>query len=207
MLTMAPPLFSAMTRAAYWLHRKVPVRFIAMARFQRSKGVSRKGDWVPIPAQFTSTSILPAPDSISEMKRFTASGSATDGFVIWADNGSEGDHSGLLRVCAAAVVWGYNNAVYEGGAPTLELQGEENSSEQHVVRLAYDQGEDRFWVWRDGELIGDYLEPVNAQPQDFAFFGSYSSSVTATAEVDELAFDSTGAYAPGPPRATIIAVR
>ena len=125
-----------------------------------------------------------------------ASGQSTDGFVIWADNGTTIDASGLLRIRTAAVVWGYNNPVYDGGT-TIQLLSEDNSSNMHIVRIAYDHTEGRFWIWRNGVLIGDYLEPVVAQANDFCFFGSYSTSITSTAIVDYLAYDTTGAYAPG----------
>ena len=126
-----------------------------------------------------------------------AAGQATDGFVMWADNGSTIDGSGLLRVRTDAVVWGYNNPVYENGAKTLQLHSEDNASEMQIFRVAYDHLEERFWIWRNGVLIGDFLEPVLAQANDFCFFGSYSTSITADAVVDYLAYDTTGAYAPG----------
>ena len=126
-----------------------------------------------------------------------ASGQATDGFVMWADNGSAIDGGGLLRIRTDAVVWGYNNPVYDEDAKTLQIFSGDNASEMVVLRLAYDHQEERFWVWRNGVLIADYLEPVAAQANDFCFFGSYSTSVTATAIVDYLAYDSSGAYSPG----------
>ncbi len=126
----------------------------------------------------------------------TSSGSATDGFVVWADNGQTGDQSGLLRVRTNSVVWGFNNAAYEDGATTVEILTADNRGELHVVRLGYDSQEQRYWIWRDDTLIGDYLLPVNAVAANWLLFGSHTGSVTAEAEIDYLAFDTTGIYAP-----------
>ena len=63
------------------------------------------------------------------------------------------------------------------------LGSNDNTDDFHIFRLAQVPGASSYCVWRDGELIGEYLDP-GYSVGDSIWFGDGSGGFTGTAEID-----------------------
>lgn len=108
------------------------------------------------------------------------------GATIWLANGVD---RALTRVMANQILWDIN--------PGELLVDDDNSSEFVNVRVAYHAPSGKYFIWRDDQLVGEELEPPAGDARRAVFLIDFGSTNEAAGEFEYVAWDSTGAYAPG----------
>ncbi len=106
------------------------------------------------------------------------------GVILWLANGT---HRLILRVDLASVV------TWSG----VVLDEEENAGEFVSIRVAFHAPTGLYFVWRNGELIGESLPDEGADARTAVFLIDCCSSAQVDGEFDAIYWDATGAYAPG----------
>ncbi|MEA1950200.1 MAG: hypothetical protein U9N87_02365 [Planctomycetota bacterium] len=79
----------------------------------------------------------------------------------------------------------------------------DNSTDFHTYRIAFDAVTDLFEVWRDGESLGEFGTQAATSVKGISF-GDSTSKGSATAEIDFMRWDPTGAYAPIPEPSSLV---
>ena len=110
MFTMWPDLCCRIPGRTAWVHRKPPKKFVSITLRNTPSSTSSTGPSPPMPALFTSTSILPRVASTSSIPRRTLSSESTSNrttlsgsFSAAASSASSGAPSGLRM--AATTSW------------------------------------------------------------------------------------------------------
>ena len=93
---------------------------------------------------------------------------------------------------AATLCIGENGTGWNHGS---NLDTADNTDDFHVFRLAQVPGASSYYVWRDGELIGETLDPGYSVGNSL-WFGDGSGGFTGTAEIDYFHL-LRGFFAPG----------
>ena len=107
----------------------------------------------------------------------------TGGVIIWLANGT---NRFILRVDTNSVST-FDDVI---------LNEANNTARQNTIRVGYDGVSQRYFVWRNGILIGNDLAPHAATGRTAVFLIDCCSSVTAEGEMDYVCFDTTGLYPP-----------
>ena len=121
--------------------------------------------------------------------RVTADVGDVPGLHTIFDNGTERI---FLTIATDHVAVGDGNT--EGTVLAAAL---DNSTDFHTYRIAFDATTDLFEVWRDGISIGE-VGSQSVTAGSSVSFGDATSRGSATAEIDYMRWDATGAYAPVP---------
>ena len=105
---------------------------------------------------------------------------------------SDNDEAVVALIGEDGLRWG--NDIY--------VTGMDNTDGQHVFRIVRDSDADggRWWMWRDEELVfSEGMLALAAYPGiDAVYFGpAVSASTSGVIDVDYIALDDSGAYAPG----------
>lgn len=105
----------------------------------------------------------------------------------------------VINPCRYSLGWfnvSENGQSWGTYAGTSIGEGKDNCDEYHTFRIAYDASVNKFYVWRDGILIGEELSPADVWTgEDRLIFGDLSGYSNGTVEYDYLRF-TPGAYAP-----------
>lgn len=91
---------------------------------------------------------------------------------------------------------GLNHVYWNGTTSTNFISTANNKDGFHVFRIAYDVTAAKYYIWRDGVLIGDDLTGANNSAAALNF-GDATGSFAGSASIDYIRW-TTGAYAPVP---------
>ena len=108
---------------------------------------------------------------------------AEGGTVLWLANGGN-------RI---VVVVGTNSLTTLGG---LQLHEGDNTSRLVNIRVGYDGVTQRYFIWRNGILVGDGVPPDAATARKAIFLIDCCSSIIVEGEMDYACWDATGVYPP-----------
>jgi hypothetical protein len=124
---------------------------------------------------------------------------ATSGLSLIAGSGLAG--TGLIQISSTGIYWTYLNPA-GSGAPYKIGGTYDNSTDFHNYRIAQSPS-GKFYVWRDGELVGNELGVVFGQTWNYAQFAAQPAGFESnTGEFDYVRIQ-TGAYAPVPEPTTL----
>ncbi len=142
------------------------------------------GQWALINSASWSDEVDPATSYTFETRlRVTASAGSNPGAILWLANGTE---RVILRVDLEETRTWSGTLLHEG----------DNTTTFVTFRVAYDADREVYFVWRNGELIGDALGDDGADARRSIFMLDCCSSGQAAGEVDYVRWDATGVFAP-----------